>query len=559
MKRSTRRLLVLLASLPLVLLAIALLYMLAMSHIEGNARDLWTSLEWAAETLTTTGYGVDVHWDHPLVVIFVIVVQFLGLFLVFLVFPIYVIPFFEERFEARLPDTLPGPRSAPYVLIYRHGPAVATLIEELGRHGRDVVVIEEDPAAARRLHDRGMQVVHTTLGEEPLDFDNIHRALAMVLNGADHENAALVLIAREQGYGGPIYALMDDPLHRDPVIRAGATAAYTPKHVLAAALAAKASDRISPRVSGSQHLGEHVGVAELRIHADSELAGRSLAEARLRERFGTEVVGQWQEGQFVPMPSATAPLSAGTIVMTIGSLAGLERLGQVAKPLKRSGPVVIAGYGDVGQKVDQLLGDAGEQSTVVDIVAGEGVDVVGNALDREILAQAQVRDASAVVLALSSDSEGLFAAAMVRDYAPEVPIIARANRALTVDRLYRAGTADFAMSIGQVAGQLLAHQLLGEEYVSLERSVNVLKIDGAGFRGRHPFAAGIRERTGCHVVAVARGTKVIVDFPEDFTIEPDDAVYICGAPEALDSYIGPSSSSAETSHQLDEAQPGYKF
>ncbi|MEJ2132130.1 MAG: TrkA C-terminal domain-containing protein, partial [Gammaproteobacteria bacterium] len=121
------------------------------------------------------------------------------------------------------------------------------------------------------------------------------------------------------------------------------------------------------------------------------------------------------------------------------------------------------------------------------------------------------------------------------------------------------GTADFAMSIGQVAGQLLAHQLLGEEYVSLERSVNVLKIDGAGFRGRHPFAAGIRERTGCHVVAVARGTKVIVDFPEDFTIEPDDAVYICGAPEALDSYIGPSSSSAETSHQLDEAQPGYKF
>lgn len=537
MKRSTRRLMVLLACLPVALLLLAVLYMLAMSRLEGNARDLWTSLEWAAETLTTTGYGVDVHWNHPLTVIYVIVVQFLGLFLVFLIFPIYVIPFFEERFEARLPDALPGPRKPRYVLIYHYGPAVATLVEELHRHERDVVVVEEDTSTARRLHDRGMYVVNTTLGEEALDLENIHRALAMIVNGADHENAALVLIARERGFTGPIYALMDDPLHRDPIIRAGATAAFTPKHVLAAALAAKASDRISPRISGVQPLGEHVGVAELRIHAESELAGRSLAEARLRERFGTEVVGQWQEGEFVPMPSSTAPLSPGTIVMTIGSLEGLERLGQVAKPLKRSGPVVIAGYGDVGKKVDQLISDAGEVSRVIDIVQEEGVDVVGNALDRDVLARAQVRDASAVVLALSSDSEGLFAAAMVRDYAPEVPIIARANRALTVDRLYRGGAADFAMSIGQVAGQLLAGQLLGEEYVSLERSVKLLKIDGAGLEGRHPLAAGIRERTGCHVVAVARSAKVIVDFPEDFTIEPDDAVYICGAPEALDSYL----------------------
>ena len=35
-------------------------------------------------------------------VLLVVAVQFLGVFLVFLIFPIYLIPFLEERFETRL-------------------------------------------------------------------------------------------------------------------------------------------------------------------------------------------------------------------------------------------------------------------------------------------------------------------------------------------------------------------------------------------------------------------------------------------------------------------------
>ncbi len=51
------------------------------------ARGFWQSLAWASEILTTTGYGHDNQWRHPLMIAFVVAVQFIGVFLVFLVFP----------------------------------------------------------------------------------------------------------------------------------------------------------------------------------------------------------------------------------------------------------------------------------------------------------------------------------------------------------------------------------------------------------------------------------------------------------------------------------------
>src|ERR1700747_1499607 len=98
-----------------------------MAALEGERRGFWDSVEWAASTLTTTGYGADHHWVHPAMVVYVTVVQFLGLFLIFLIFPIYPTPSREERFEVRLPQETPRDM-ADHAVIYRYGPAVETLI-----------------------------------------------------------------------------------------------------------------------------------------------------------------------------------------------------------------------------------------------------------------------------------------------------------------------------------------------------------------------------------------------------------------------------------------------
>jgi hypothetical protein len=73
---------------PALVLGTALLYMLGMAHLVGRQRGFWDSLAWAAETLTTTGYGADSHWSHPLMVVYEVALQFAGVFLVFLLEPI---------------------------------------------------------------------------------------------------------------------------------------------------------------------------------------------------------------------------------------------------------------------------------------------------------------------------------------------------------------------------------------------------------------------------------------------------------------------------------------
>lgn len=533
-RRSLRRFAPLLL-LPLGLLVISVIYMLGMSQLEGETRGFWQSLAWAAETLTTTGYGHDSQWQHPLMIAFVVAVQFIGVFLVFLLFPVLVIPFLEARFEERLPRTLPA-KLRDFVLIYRYGPAVTSLIHDMERHQIPTVVLEEDESQARRLRDRGLDVVLSRLEDESPFRGGLGGVRAVVANGADHQNEMVVLSARESGFQGPIYVFVENPLHRKPIVLAGANAAYSPKHALAAALAAQASDRISPRIAGLQQLGARVEVAELRVQRESPVAGVRLAEARIRERTGATIIGQWVQGEFDAEVGPETVLGPGAILVAAGSGESIARLGGLATPLAQTGRFLVAGYGEVGHKVVEMLSDAGEETVVVDNQALEGVDLVADALDSEALVRAGIREARAVILALSTDAANLLATTVVRDIARDAVIIARVNRAEEVARI-RATGADFALSIGQVAGQLLGRELFGEEFVSLEPRMRLVKTSAVGLGGLNPASARIRQRTGCSIVVIERDGDLLVDFDRDFEIHPADSIYLCGSEEGVHKYF----------------------
>jgi Trk K+ transport system NAD-binding subunit len=531
--RSYRRLLTLVLSLPVLLLVLALLYQAGMRHLEGVPRTLLDGLEWAAESLTTTGYGRDTVWTHPVMGFYVIAVQFLGLFLVFLVFPVFVIPFFEERFEARLPRRLSDLKGQ--VLIYRYGPAVTTLLRELDQAKVPVTVFEEDEPTARRLRERGRTVVLGDLEEEDPDLSGLVGARGIILNGNDNDNAAMALAARYSGFTGPIVALVDNPLHRPPMISAGATAAFTPDHVLAAALAARASPRIKPIVAGAPHLGEHLEVAELRLHAGTPLAGKTIAEAGIRAQTGATIVGIWVRGELVRQPPAHTRLDPGTILVAVGSHDAIGRLGQAATAAPRRGASLVVGYTRVGEKVAEFLMDAGEDVRVLDAQPGAGVDVVGDPLNAKVLEQAGVREAQAVVLTRETDSATIFTAAVIRSLAPDAVIIAGARRVENVSRIHRAG-ADFVLSVSQVAGQLLTHHILRQESLSLEAAVKLVATSGASLSGRPLEAFPIGE-TGCAVVAVERGDEVIVELGAGFEVRRDDTVYVSGTNEGIAAFF----------------------
>lgn len=536
MLRSRKRLLFLLLSLALLVIIAAALYMLGMHYLEERPRGFWDALQWAAGTISTTGYGPESSWRHPVMVLYVVLVQFTGVFLIFLIFPIYLIPFLEERFETRLPKETVDLKD--HVVIFHHGPPVATLLEELEAAQITTLVVEEDETEARRLLEHGHRMVYGNLDEGVLKRTSLDKARALIVNSTDDRNAATILAARQLGYGGEILALVEDPYHRQPMILAGATGAYTPRHILGAALAARASRKVSPTVAGIQQLGQKLQVTEVRITRDSVLSGKTLAEAGIGQHAGVTVIGQWFGGKLLTPPTPDMRLEPGGILILVGVPESIERFMEICvgtKQLRRHGPFLICGGGEVGRKVVELLTDAGEETIMIDNRSVPGVNLIGNVLDTQLLKQAKVENVQAVILALSGDTTTLFSTVIVKDMAPDVPVIARVNHAENLERIYAAG-ADFALSISQVSGQILAWRLLGKESVAVDPELRVLKVSSRKLEGQQPARLGIRDRTGCSVVAVERGDDLLVEFGSEFRFERNDAIYICGSSEAVQKF-----------------------
>lgn len=486
--------------------------------------------------------------------LYAVVVQFVGVSFVVALVPMVMVPFFEARFETRLARILP--KLDDFVFIYRHGEAVEALYEELKSAQLPVVVFEEDESTARRLRDRGLHVVLGRLEEEEPDLAPLATARAVIVNGEDDDNAMMVLSARAQGYTGKIFAFVHSEHHRQPMILAGADQAHMPYHVLARALAARASNAISHRVEGLPLLGGALSVAEMRVHEDCEFAGKSLSEARIRARTGTTVIGISGPTGYSYQPQPSDRLEAGSLIIAVGSDANVERLSHLATPLDREGPCLLLGYGVVGRKAAQLLREAGEELRIVDRKASEDVDVVGDALDPKVLVAAGIHHAKVLILALDRNSPTLLAAAAVRSLAPDLPVIARVNRNHDAARIHRAGV-DFALSTGQVSSMLIARDILGQESMGLDPAFKIAMIPGDDWAGMRTSALSELQHCGCSVVAVecCNGEgRVEVDITPEMEVHEGDHLYIGGPPKAVDELT--KAHPAKMAPSRNEAKPG---
>lgn len=130
------------------------------------------------------------------------------------------------------------------------------------------------------------------------------------------------------------------------------------------------------------------------------------------------------------------------------------------------GHVIICGWGRVGRAGAAQLVDAGQGVVVVDrdperLAGIPHPYVLGDIDTDEVLVEAGIERARALVAALADDAANVYATLSARALRPDLLIIARARSAESMPKLYRAG-ADEVVNPQLIGGRMMASFVLSD-------------------------------------------------------------------------------------------------
>jgi Trk K+ transport system NAD-binding subunit len=518
-----------------LMLGYALIYDYAMSAFENENETFLHSLQVVVETLTTTGFGSDSPWISPELNLLVILMDLTGVALIFLALPALVFPLLEETLRTTPPTEVE--ELTDHVVICTYTARGETLIAELDNREVEYVLVEPDRETAADLYDAGYTVIHA----DPESTDALKRACApdaaaVIADASDQIDASIVLAARETAPEAEIVSVVEDPDSAEYHRLAGADTVLSPRQLVGESLAEKVVAGLSRELAGTVEIAENFEIAEFPVHRASELVGTTLAESRVGERTGANVIGAWFRGAFESPPSPDAVLDGSTILLVAGHDAQLERLKELTRSGARrheSGSVIIVGNGRVGSTTAGELAAADVPYTTVDREDGSSVDVVGDATDPAILREAGIDEATTLVLALPDDTTTVFTTLVARELDPEIKIVARAQETENVRKLYQAG-ADYVLALATVSGRMLASAILeSEEFISPATQVEIVRTRAPRLAGRTLAEADVRAETGVTVIAVEREGRTLTELDPDFALESDDELLVTGTDEGI--------------------------
>ena len=251
--------------------------------------------------------------------------------------------------------------------------------------------------------------------------------------------------------------------------------------------------------------------------AGTDLAGRTIASARLREEAGVTAVGIWQRGVF-ELARPEAVLDPASVLVLAGSREHLARYdARHAVTGLAAGLTVIIGSGRVGRAVAAALAAEGLDCRLIDRDASRFRDaargVLGDAADYEVLERAGIRECSSVVITTHDDDVNIYLALYCRRLRPDAKILARSTRERNISTLHRAG-ADFVMSYAATGATAISNLLKRVDILLVAEGLHVFRVDTPPpLVGRCLAESDIRPSTGCTVIAVGYG--------EHFEANPD--------------------------------------
>jgi len=514
----------------------SLLYNYGMLVFEGRNHPLPRSFQTVVETMTTTGYGADSPWDSTIMNVFVVLMQLTGIGIGFFTLRVIIIPLFTGA-EVDLDSRLTPKRDHVIICEYRRDSAV--LLEELRELDIDYVLISSSKDNAKALSDAGYAAIHGSPQErEAFERASIDRARA-VITDAGGANVNTILTVRAIRADVDVVALTDDSSVRDLLLDAGADSVLSPRAVLGRRLAEKAVTAHGWELGTTIDLGADIEVTELPVDQESELVGTRIRDSKIRERTGAQIIGAWIDGELQLPPDPDAVIQPHTVLLVSGGHADLEELSEFTRSARRPGDherVVIAGLGEVGRAAQSVVTDAGIETVTIDVEEREGVDIVADATSREVLREAGVEDADAIIVGLPDDSTAFLTTVTARSLNDTIEVLVRVSDTDATTKALSAG-ADYVLSVPRVSARMVARELLGEDVLAPASQVRFIRVSAGPFAGSTLAGSGIYEQTGCRVIAVEddEGVTSTLDPQRRFT--GDERLVVVGSDENVQRFL----------------------
>ena len=208
------------------------------------------------------------------------------------------------------------------------------------------------------------------------------------------------------------------------------------------------------------------------------------------------------------------------------------------------GHVIVCGYGRVGRSAAEYLMASGHEVVVVDNdparleQLGPGVSRLhGDVTDDAVLRSAGIERARALIAALDTDADTVYATLSARAIRPDLVIIARARTTDSKTKLVLAG-ADRAINPQRIGGRRMAAFALQPDVAEfldvvmhdedLDFRIQEIHVDsGSSLVDRSLGELDLQGRTGAQILAIRRGPgEPFEPHPTDTLVVPAGSVLI---------------------------------